>query len=221
MELATIAAENYPTVYENAKTALIECNSIDECKGWVDQAAAMRIYAGQMKDESLMRLASQIRMRAERRVGEIINDSVSEPEDNLPQNRKVGGEPSVTAKATAKDAGLTSRQMKEAQQIAKLDEPTFESIVENKRPVTKKSLTQAYKKQKQNKELEEGVVVILKKEEGYPLYWVARLRDLVNKCDDFEPEFIGSHLFKNKKNVLSHITKLERFLAIIKKTAGK
>ncbi len=222
MDLATIPADNYPTVYENAKTALVECNSIDECKGWTDKAAAMRTYASQMKDESLLRLAAQIRMRAERRVGEILIGTINgKPGPKSKDELRVGNLPQLNTKQTAIDAGLSPFQMKEAQQIAKLKEPEFEALVENQHPVTKKSLTQAYKKQKQTEEIEKGIVHILKSEEGYPLHWVARLRDLTEKCDDFEPEFIGSHLFKNKKNVLSHITKLEQFLAIIKKTAGE
>ncbi|UZF93180.1 hypothetical protein [Bosea sp. NBC_00550] len=66
------AAARLPQTYESAKNALAECVSLDECKSWADEAAALASYAKQADDEELMRMATRIRARAVRRAGELL-----------------------------------------------------------------------------------------------------------------------------------------------------
>lgn len=40
-----VSGASLPQTYENAKTALAECASIDECKDWSDKASALASYA--------------------------------------------------------------------------------------------------------------------------------------------------------------------------------
>ena len=56
-----------PQRYEAARSAIAECERIDECKDWSDKAAAMASYARQAKDDSLRVMAVRIQARAERR----------------------------------------------------------------------------------------------------------------------------------------------------------
>ncbi len=65
--LPSVNGATLPAKYENAKTALAECNRIDECKDWGDKAAAMASYAKQAKDKSLVKMAMKIGGRAVRR----------------------------------------------------------------------------------------------------------------------------------------------------------
>lgn len=58
--------------YEAACRAVAEAKSIDEAKDFRDKAEAMRAYARQAKNKQLELDAAEIRIRAERRLGELI-----------------------------------------------------------------------------------------------------------------------------------------------------
>lgn len=97
--------------YEAAKTALQRCISIDECKETMDQATAMKVYAQQVKDESLIHMASRIRIRAMRKMGEMLQ--------------------TVHNKAQfARDVGMSMTTLQQCQQLFRVDVDIFESMVE-------------------------------------------------------------------------------------------
>jgi hypothetical protein len=59
-------------LYEKMQTAISACFSFDECKAIADQAAAIAAYHKQIKDDASMRQFLEIKMRAWRRIGEIL-----------------------------------------------------------------------------------------------------------------------------------------------------
>jgi hypothetical protein len=62
----------YLARYNAALTALADAHTIDEVKGVRDKAVAMACYATIAKNTELSRLATEIRLRAERRLGELM-----------------------------------------------------------------------------------------------------------------------------------------------------
>src|SRR5258707_10251828 len=61
-----------PVTYVEAKSKIAVCARIDECKSWADKAVALKSYAKQMKDRSLINMAQKIMDRAVKRGGELL-----------------------------------------------------------------------------------------------------------------------------------------------------
>lgn len=114
--------------YEAARSALAAARSIDEVQSIRNQAAAMAAYAKQAKDMSLIADATEIRLRAERRLGEMMKESA------LPhggdRKSRVAEKPLTP---TLKEAGIDKNLAHRARVAASLDSPTFEQAVTNAR----------------------------------------------------------------------------------------
>lgn len=114
--------------YEQARTALAAVHSYDEVKDIMDQAERAAVYARQANDSDLIKYATEIRVRAQRRAGEM-----------LAQTEKAVGSlkrgPVVVADdhgkpATLADMGITKDQSSNWQALASMSEEHFEATVE-------------------------------------------------------------------------------------------
>jgi hypothetical protein len=111
--------------YEAARTALAEAHRVDEVKEIRDKAEAMAAYARQAKDTQLVQYATEIKVRAERKAGELLRQAAEKRE------RADRGKPSEMSKATTlSDMGITRDQSSRWQQVASIPDEHFEAAVE-------------------------------------------------------------------------------------------
>lgn len=136
--IATVNAP-LPASYEAAKSALAQCQAIDECKEWADKAAALASYARQSEDLELEKMAARIRARAMRRAGELLKQI--EPQQGGDRgggrgNQGGGVSPMVSRKQAMADAGMSVDQGKTALRVASIPERQFTEQVESANPPT-------------------------------------------------------------------------------------
>ncbi len=115
-----------PSNYEHAIAALKECVLMDEVKEWANRMAAIASYARQSKDKSLEQMAARIRLRAMRRLGELLAElpTRSPGVNSIPNERK----------RAAERIGMAPAEAARVVRIATIPQPMFEERIE-KSPV--------------------------------------------------------------------------------------
>jgi len=119
-------------MYERAKQVLLECESIDECKRWTARAEAIASYYRQTQDETLVAIAQRIKLRAWRRIGELLKeaDVTIDLDAYLPK----GGHAKLGGTSLGERSGINRRQMSAARRLARMPPTTFDRAVETGKP---------------------------------------------------------------------------------------
>lgn len=112
--------------YEAARTALAEAHRVDEVKDIRDKAEAMAAYARQAKDSDLIQYATEIKVRAERRCGELLTHTEKR---NGGHAMKARSDDSTEVPPTLADMGLTKDESSRYQQLAAMPDDHFETAV--------------------------------------------------------------------------------------------
>jgi hypothetical protein len=129
--------------YEEARRSLDRCSKVDEAKAIRDKAEALRAYGRQANDHELETWAAEIKVRAQRRIGEI--SSALEKGHGTGKNGAFKLPPSGSLKAvTLKTAGLTPQAAHRCERIAGIPEDEFEFVLADRKakgqPVSSKEL---------------------------------------------------------------------------------
>jgi hypothetical protein len=117
--------------YERMRLAIAECSRVDEVANLVDQAVAAQAYYRQSQDRENEIEASRIRVRAERRMGEILkmmeaNGDRANRQSTLKQGPML---PRATSVPTLSDLGIPRHRASRAMQLANVPESEFESVL--------------------------------------------------------------------------------------------
>jgi N6-adenosine-specific RNA methylase IME4 len=117
--------------YEQACRVLAELRTVDAAKDLRDQAEAMRCYARQAKNRELETDAAEIRLRAERRIGEMIAQqkaTVGLAKGGQPYQKTTGiPENPVARSGTLADNGIDKNLAHRARKLAAVPEAKFEA----------------------------------------------------------------------------------------------
>jgi hypothetical protein len=122
--------------YDNMCRAIAECYRVDEVKDLRDKAKALEIYAQQARNLDAERKACEIRIRAERRAGELLRGMKDSGQrdsggggDRKSQSRSttvIQDQIPAPLPATLKDLNITRDQSSKWQQLAAVPAEEFE-----------------------------------------------------------------------------------------------
>ncbi len=111
--------------YDAMCKAIAECHRVDEVKEIRDRARAFEVYAKQALNLEAERKAAEVRIRAERKAGELLRDM----KQNGQRHKQGGDRKSKSGSATLKVAelGVTRDQSSKWQQLAAIPAEEFEA----------------------------------------------------------------------------------------------
>lgn len=124
------------TRYDAARTALQQAHAVDEAQEIRNRAEALRAYARQAKDTDLENWAAEIKLRAERRAGELLKVTPRAP-GGTPYKRGVSTRHRVGQVETLAEHGVTRNDSATWQALADVPEDRFEDYIQTERAKAK------------------------------------------------------------------------------------
>jgi hypothetical protein len=117
--------------YEQARFALAECQRVDEVKDIRDKAEAMAAYARQAKDTELVQWATEIKVRAERKAGELLAAMPKSQGAKFNGRAEDGSfrQSHDDSAQTLAEVGVTAVQSSRWQSLASMTDAHFETAV--------------------------------------------------------------------------------------------
>lgn len=128
---AIVPLRKFELTYERMCTALAEARSIGVVKDLADKAEALRVYARQAKNRQAEIDAAEIRIRAERRVGELLAEARERGTRHLGGRRKTSPQTGLVSGPlpTLSDLGMDRRFSAKCQAIAMIPGKAFDQRI--------------------------------------------------------------------------------------------
>lgn len=111
--------------YDKACRALERAVYVDEAKAIRDEALSLQAYAKQAKNKKLEANAWRVRIRAERRIGEMMENGKA---DRAGVGQRKGSEKTLS-KPTLPEIGIDKSLANRARRLAELDKGVFDKFV--------------------------------------------------------------------------------------------
>ena len=123
-----------PARYDAMCRAIDAAYEVDEVKDIRDKARAMEVYLRQAKNTEAERRACEIRLRAERKAGELLSerDKAKGSRGQFAGSSPSGGtivRPPETGAPTLRDLGITKQQSSDWQRLAAVPQDQFEAAL--------------------------------------------------------------------------------------------
>lgn len=119
---------NEIVLYDQMRTAIAKCESIDEVKEIRNKAHAIEVYAAQAQNYEAESQAIKIRLRAERRCGELLKESKDAgTRAKVGDNQRGSRTPGLPPQPTLADLGISKQQSSDWQKLAEVPEEKFEA----------------------------------------------------------------------------------------------
>jgi len=109
--------------YDEMCRAIVACQRVDEVKKIRDQAKALEVYARQGQNEEAEDRAREIRLRAQRRAGELL---LKIPRDKGGPSKSNSGPRRTQLKQALQENKISEKQGREWQRDAKIPDEEFE-----------------------------------------------------------------------------------------------
>ena len=112
-------------LWDKMKQAVVECHNIDEISNIRNQAEAYRYALRQAKESpEVIKKAEEIKLRAERRAGELLKETAKQGGDRQSEQGKA-----MSNGTTLVDMGISRDQSSKWQKIASIPEEKFENYI--------------------------------------------------------------------------------------------
>jgi hypothetical protein len=120
--------------YDAMCSAIAAAYSVDEVKDIRDKARAIEVYARQAKNTEAERQACEIRLRAERKAGQLLAEM--DKQKAAPGNQYTGPLPHGDGSKTLADLGISHNQSSKWQKLANVPDDAFEHDLQADHPTT-------------------------------------------------------------------------------------